>query len=166
MSLLHLLANSFYGQQIMQGTDVLKWDLPLSQQSGYDAHDRISTAALRLAAAMPCIDTGKRLAMQLALDGQIISGEANVSTENITGEAVPTRRGPGDELPSGARAEDGALVVKAMRPASESTIARIAQLSRQAKACCCLPAILTQDVASGCFVLACGLSSRCAVRAV
>ena len=73
------------------------------------------------------------MAMQVALDGQIVSGEANVSTEHITGEAVPSRKGPGDELPSGARVEDGALVVQASRPASESTIARIAQLSRQAK---------------------------------
>jgi len=71
--------------------------------------------------------------MQVALDGRIVSGEANVSTEHITGEAVPVRKGTGDELPSGARVEDGALVVKATRPASESTIARIAQLSRQAK---------------------------------
>ena len=71
--------------------------------------------------------------MQVALDGRIVSGEANVSTEHITGEAVPVRKGTGDELPSGARVEDGALVVKATRPASESTIARIAQLSSQAK---------------------------------
>ena len=71
--------------------------------------------------------------MQVPLDGRIMSGEANVSTEHITGEAVPVRKGTGDELPSGARVEDGALVVKATRPASESTIARIAQLSRQAK---------------------------------
>ena len=71
--------------------------------------------------------------LQVALDGEIVSGEANVSTESITGEAVPVRKGLGDELPSGARVEDGALVVKATRPASESTIARIAQLSRQAK---------------------------------
>lgn len=70
----------------------------------------------------------------MALDGVIVSGEANVSSEHITGEAIPVRRAPGDELPSGARVEDGALVVKATRPASESTIARIAQLSRQAKA--------------------------------
>ena len=56
-----------------------------------------------------------------------------MSTEGITGEAVPVRKGLGDELPSGARVEDGALVVRATRPASESTIARIAQLSRQAK---------------------------------
>ena len=77
--------------------------------------------------------------LQVALDGQIVSGEANVSTESITGEAVPVRKVRGNELPSGARVEDGALVVKATRPASESTIARIAQLSRQAKVCAAGP---------------------------
>ena len=84
-------------------------------------------------AARAGVDGSLVLAMQVALDGRIVSGEANVSTEHITGEAVPARKGPGDELPSGARVEDGALVVQASRPASESTIARIAQLSRQAK---------------------------------
>lgn len=70
---------------------------------------------------------------QVPLDGEIVWGEADVSAEHITGEALPARRRPGDELPAGARVHDGVLAVRATRPASQSTLARIARLTRQAK---------------------------------
>ena len=60
-------------------------------------------------------------------------GEADVSAEHITGEALPARRAPREEVPAGARALDGTLVVRATRPAAQSTLARIAQLARQAR---------------------------------
>jgi Cd2+/Zn2+-exporting ATPase len=67
------------------------------------------------------------------LDGVIEWGEADVSAEHITGEALPARRTRGDELPAGARSLDGILAVRATRPASQSTLARIAALTRQAR---------------------------------
>lgn len=76
---------------------------------------------------------GAAAAAQVPLDGVIVWGEADVSAEAITGEALPQRRARGAELPAGARALDGILAVRATRPASQSTLARIAQLTRQAR---------------------------------
>lgn len=71
--------------------------------------------------------------MQVALDGEVVYGEALVSTEHITGEALPVRRRLGDEVPAGALNHDGLLVVRASRPSSESMPARIANLTKDAQ---------------------------------
>ncbi|KAK9811372.1 hypothetical protein WJX72_002746 [[Myrmecia] bisecta] len=71
---------------------------------------------------------------QVALDGQIVYGEAMVSTEHITGEALPSRRRKGDEVPAGALNHDGVLVVRALRRSADSTPARIAKLTSDAQA--------------------------------
>ena len=71
---------------------------------------------------------------QIALDGRVVYGEALVSTEHITGESLPVRRKAGDEVPAGALNHDGLLVVRASRPAAESTPARIARLTQHAQA--------------------------------
>lgn len=73
---------------------------------------------------------------QVALDGEIIYGEALVSTEHITGEALPARRRRGDEVPAGALNHDGVLVVRASRSAAHSTPARIARLTQYAQVRC------------------------------
>ena len=78
----------------------------------------------------PCL-----LGAQIALDGRVVYGEALVSTEHITGESLPVRRKAGDEVPAGALNHDGLLVVRASRPAAESTPARIARLTQHAQAC-------------------------------
>ena len=71
--------------------------------------------------------------MQIPLDGTIVYGEALVSSEHITGEAFPVRKGNGNEVPAGAVNHDGVLVVKTSASASQSTPARIASLTRQAQ---------------------------------
>lgn len=40
--------------------------------------------------------------MQVPLDGTIVYGEAQVSMQHITGEAMPSRKGKGDAVPAGA----------------------------------------------------------------
>ena len=57
-----------------------------------------------------------------------------VSAEHITGESLPVLSRAGDEVAAGSLNRDGLLVVQALRPAAESTPARIAQLTLDAQA--------------------------------
>ncbi|KAK9862975.1 hypothetical protein WJX84_001614 [Apatococcus fuscideae] len=70
---------------------------------------------------------------QVPLDGEIIEGEAMVSSELITGESLPVHKKPGDELPAGALNLDGSLVMKATQAAEDSTPARITRLAQEAQ---------------------------------
>ena len=70
----------------------------------------------------------------MALDGEVVAGEALVSSEHVTGEALPVRVRPGGRLPAGARDHDGVLVLAATAAAAESTPARIARLTATAQA--------------------------------
>ena len=56
-----------------------------------------------------------------------------VSSEHITGEALPRQCRRGDAVPAGALNHDGVLVVKAQRPSADSTPARIARLTEEAQ---------------------------------
>ena len=69
----------------------------------------------------------------MALDGRVVWGTALVSAEHISGESAPRAACPGDELPAGARAHDGALVLQALRPSAQSAPARIARLAADAQ---------------------------------
>ena len=60
-------------------------------------------------------------------------GSALVSIQHITGEALPVSKRVGDEVPAGAVNSDGALVVKTLRGAEDSTPARIARLTEAAQ---------------------------------
>ncbi len=71
--------------------------------------------------------------LQIALDGEVVYGEAMVSSEHITGEALPRQCRRGDAVPAGALNHDGVLVVKAQRPSADSTPARIARLTAEAQ---------------------------------
>lgn len=72
--------------------------------------------------------------LQIPLDGVIVYGEALVSSEHITGEALPVRKGKGEEVPAGSINHDGLLVVQVSRTLDQSTPARIVSLTRQAQA--------------------------------
>lgn len=76
------------------------------------------------------------LPWQVALDGQVVHGTAQVSWSHITGEALPVRLSQGMEVPAGSLNLDGLLVVKALRGFQDSTPARIARLTQQAQASC------------------------------
>ncbi|CAI5513374.1 unnamed protein product [Closterium sp. Naga37s-1] len=66
------------------------------------------------------------------LDGTVRFGRSLVTTEHLTGEAHPVEKLPGNTLPGGSRTVDGFLVVETSRKWSESTVARIMQLTEQA----------------------------------
>mmetsp|Transcript_14470 Transcript_14470/g.43757 ORF Transcript_14470/g.43757 Transcript_14470/m.43757 type:complete len:906 (-) Transcript_14470:1020-3737(-) len=71
---------------------------------------------------------------QVPLDGDIIFGEALVSMQHITGEALPTRRGRGATIPAGSQNHDGLLVLRVTNRADDSTPARISRLAADAQA--------------------------------
>ena len=70
---------------------------------------------------------------QVPLDGVVVHGSALVSIQHITGEALPVTKRVGDEVPAGAVNNDGALVVRSLRSAEDSTPARIARLTEAAQ---------------------------------
>ncbi|KAL6767541.1 HMA1 [Auxenochlorella protothecoides x Auxenochlorella symbiontica] len=71
---------------------------------------------------------------QVPVDGRVVHGAAAVSQEHLTGESAAVRRAPGADVPAGALVHDGALVLRALQPASASTPARLAALALSAQA--------------------------------
>lgn len=61
-------------------------------------------------------------------DARVVRGGVYVTLEHLTGESMPRRIDPGDEVASGARVMDGSMVVRSERRTDESTVARIARL--------------------------------------
>ncbi|MDE6659207.1 MAG: cadmium-translocating P-type ATPase, partial [Eubacterium sp.] len=62
------------------------------------------------------------------LDGVIVNGTAEVDMSALTGESIPVSMTNGDEVLSGSVNLDGMLVIKATKPYSESTTARILEM--------------------------------------
>jgi cation transport ATPase len=71
--------------------------------------------------------------LQVPVDAKIVWGSASISTQHVTGESNPVWQQAGYEAPAGAVCHSSPIVLKAQRPASESTIARIAELTRKAQ---------------------------------
>jgi heavy metal translocating P-type ATPase len=70
----------------------------------------------------------------LPADGVVASGRSHLDVSRLTGEAPPDLVQAGSEVRSGAVNLEGAIVVRATRPASESLYARIVELVRTAQA--------------------------------
>ena len=68
------------------------------------------------------------------VDCQLVSGRAVLDEAALTGEPLPARRAAGEEIRSGASIVGEAVDVRALRPASTSTYARIVHLVEQAEA--------------------------------
>ncbi len=62
------------------------------------------------------------------LDGIVVEGVSSVSLAHLTGENIPQRRQKGDEVPSGARVNEGSLVLEVTHTSQDSTVAKIVQL--------------------------------------
>eukprot|EP00242_Pyramimonas_sp_CCMP2087_P005813 CAMPEP_0198215018 /NCGR_PEP_ID=MMETSP1445-20131203/46320_1 /TAXON_ID=36898 /ORGANISM="Pyramimonas sp., Strain CCMP2087" /LENGTH=466 /DNA_ID=CAMNT_0043890515 /DNA_START=633 /DNA_END=2029 /DNA_ORIENTATION=+ len=74
-----------------------------------------------------------RAGEQVPLDGEVIYGAALVSTQHITGEALPIPKRIGDEIPAGSQVTDSVLVIKTTRSSEDSTPMRIARLTAEAQ---------------------------------
>jgi Cd2+/Zn2+-exporting ATPase len=65
---------------------------------------------------------------RVPLDGVVLSGAGFMDTSALTGEPVPRRIEPGDEVLAGFISTDGSLEVRVSRPAGESSAAKIIRL--------------------------------------
>ncbi len=72
---------------------------------------------------------------RIPTDGQVVSGESFVNEAMITGEPLAVHKGAGDALIGGtiAAGGSGALLMRATRVGSETTLSQIVRLVQQAQ---------------------------------
>ncbi len=70
---------------------------------------------------------------KIAVDGEVVEGRSSVNQAPITGESMPVDREQGDELFAGTLNGHGALLVRATRLASDTTLARIVHAVEEAQ---------------------------------
>ncbi len=70
---------------------------------------------------------------KIAVDGEIIEGNATINQAAITGESMPVDRGPGENVFSGTVIESGFLLIKAVRVGEDTTFARILHMVEEAQ---------------------------------
>ena len=69
---------------------------------------------------------------RVPVDGMVTEGEAFLDSQALTGEPRPSRAFPGAEVLAASLSLDGAIELRASRPAGESSAARIALLVEEA----------------------------------
>ncbi len=70
---------------------------------------------------------------QIPADGLVTSGSSSVNEASITGEAVPVDKKPGTKAFAGTMNGEGALHIEVTTDASQSTLARIVSVVREAR---------------------------------
>ena len=70
---------------------------------------------------------------QIAVDGIVEEGQTNVDESMLTGEPVPVARAVGGEVSAGTLNKSGSILFRATRVGSETALARIIKLVRQAQ---------------------------------
>jgi Cd2+/Zn2+-exporting ATPase len=70
---------------------------------------------------------------RVAADGRVRSGRTEIDQSAITGEAVPVRKAPGDDVYAGTINQGGSLVVEVTKPAGETMLAKIVRLVEEAR---------------------------------
>jgi len=67
------------------------------------------------------------------LDGLVIEGTSSVNLVHLTGENLPVRKSPGDQVPAGAQNLEGTLTLSVTHTSADSTLRKIIQLVTQAQ---------------------------------
>jgi Cu+-exporting ATPase len=70
---------------------------------------------------------------QLAVDGIVVEGQTNIDESMLTGEPVPVNRVSGDEVSAGTLNKTGSILYRATRVGSDTALARIIRMVRQAQ---------------------------------
>lgn len=70
---------------------------------------------------------------RVAADARVVRGQTSVDESPITGESAPVDKAPGAELASGTVNLNGSVQAEVLRPAGESTLARLVTLMEQAQ---------------------------------
>lgn len=69
----------------------------------------------------------------LAVDGYIITGEGSLNEANITGEATPVSKGPGQTVYAGTTNLDGSLVIEATQVGDQRVMGKLIRLLDEAR---------------------------------
>lgn len=70
---------------------------------------------------------------RIPLDGVVVKGRTSVNQAPITGESISVVKKEGDEVFAGTINEEGSIEFKAIKPASDTTLARIIRMVEQAQ---------------------------------
>ena len=70
---------------------------------------------------------------RVPIDGIVLAGESDVDESVVTGESLPVRKNPGDQVVAGSMNSVGQLVVRAAVDGRHTTIARIADMVQRAQ---------------------------------
>ena len=70
---------------------------------------------------------------QIAVDGIVTEGQTNIDESMLTGEPVPVSKITDDEISAGTLNKTGTVVYKAIRVGSDTALARIIKMVRQAQ---------------------------------
>lgn len=70
---------------------------------------------------------------QFPVDAEVIKGSSAADESNLTGEAVPVDKGPGERVLAGTLNLWGRLDCRVLRPASESSLSKIIRLIHEAQ---------------------------------
>ncbi|RJX71643.1 copper-translocating P-type ATPase [Vibrio sinensis] len=70
---------------------------------------------------------------KIPVDGEISQGESYVDESMLTGEPMPATKKVGDHVAAGTLNQDGSLIIRATSVGSETMLARIIQMVRQAQ---------------------------------
>lgn len=71
---------------------------------------------------------------KIAIDGEIIWGEASINEAMITGESLPTEKGEGKKVIGGTIVEDGSLKIIAEKVGDQTVLSKIIQMVKNAQA--------------------------------
>lgn len=96
---------------------------------------------------------------QFAVDAEITAGESAVNEANLTGEALPVDKRPGDRVFSGTLNAWGSVDCVVLRPVSESALAKIIHLIQEAQDSKAPSQRLTDRFGTGYTYLILGLST-------
>jgi Cu+-exporting ATPase len=70
---------------------------------------------------------------RIAVDGEVIEGRTTIDESMLTGESMPVEKGPGDVVVGGTMNRAGAIAFRATRVGSDTALARIVRLVKEAQ---------------------------------
>lgn len=70
---------------------------------------------------------------RIPVDGRVVRGRSSVDQSPITGESIPVEKGEEDEVFAGTVNQHGVVEVRVLKPATDTTLARIIQMVEEAQ---------------------------------